>query len=77
MRLNNQQKKQIQALMSDPRWKAIEQSVEMYLIEKFIEDSQKRESEFETIWSLASADGGKYHLQHYFTELEEAAHSVL
>ena len=73
MQLNNQQKKQIQALMSDSRWSAIEQAVQQYLVETFLEESAKRDTEFNTIWALAGDEGGKYHVKAFFVELEEAA----
>lgn len=62
--------------MSDIRWGAIEQALKQYLMESFVTESAKRDNEFETLWALASAEGGKYHLPAFFTELEIAARDV-
>ena len=76
MKLNNQQKKQLQVLMGDTRWEVIEQAMKQYLMESFLDESGKRETEFETIWALAGSEGGKYHVKAFFVELEEAARGV-
>ena len=62
--------------MSDPRWAAVESAVKNYLMESFIVSSVKRDNEFETMWALAADEGGKYHVQAVFIELEEAAKSA-
>ena len=59
--------------MSDPRWSAIETYIQDYLITNFLQDSIKRDDEFETIWYAAHGEGGKYHLQRFFIELENEA----
>ncbi len=76
MQLNNQQKKQVQALMSDPRWEAVEQAVKQYMVESFLNESAKRDTDFNTIWALAGNEGGKYHINALFRELEEEAGNV-
>jgi len=76
MQISDQGKKNIQALMQDPRWLSLENALEQYLLENFVQTSIKRENEFETMWQLAFAEGGKDHLQRFFNQLESAAKQV-
>ena len=73
MKLSQQHQKQIQALMSDLRWGAVEQAVKQYLMEAFVQESIKRDSEFETMWQAAASEGGKYHVQEFMDQLEQEA----
>lgn len=68
------QKKQIQGLLQDPRWEIIESIISDYMKENFIQNSVKRDSEFNTIWDMAFTEGGKYHIQRFFNSLEANAH---
>jgi hypothetical protein len=76
MQLSDQGKKNIQTLMQDPRWLSLENALEVYLLENFVQSSIKRENEFETMWQLAFAEGGKDHLQRLMSQLESAAKQV-
>jgi hypothetical protein len=73
MQLSKQQIKQLQALQSDPRWAAIEQFLAEYIKDNFIQQTVKRDTEFNTIWELAHAEGGKFHIQRFFNQLEQEA----
>ena len=73
---DTQIKKQLQGLMSDPRWGGFEMFVADFLQRHFVANSIKRESEFSTIWYAAEAEGGKRYLQLLLREMEEAAKSV-
>lgn len=76
MQLSDQGKKNIQALMQDPRWLSVENALERYLLENFVQSSIKRENEFETIWYMAFNEGGKDHLQRFFAALENEAKKI-
>lgn len=76
MQLQEQDKKNIQTLMMDVRWQSVERALDLYLKENFIQSSIKRESEFETIWYLAFAEGGKDHLQRFISQLESEARKI-
>jgi hypothetical protein len=76
MELSNQIKKQLQSLMSDVRWNAVETALQEYAQENFVQDSVKKDSEFETLWYAAENEGGKQHLQRFFNELEQQARDV-
>lgn len=76
MQLSEQGKKNIQTLMQTPQWLSVENALQVYLNEHFIQTSVKRESEFETIWYLAFQEGGKDHLQRFFSQLEDQAKQV-
>jgi len=76
MQISDQGKKNIQALMQDPRWLSLENALEQYLLENFVQTSVKRENEFETMWQLSFSEGGKDHLQRFFSQLESAAKQV-
>lgn len=68
--------KALQALQKDPKWKAMEEALKEYLIQNFIENSAKRDTEFDTIWELATKEGGKYHLTNFFHWIEQEALKV-
>lgn len=68
--LDIQTKKQIRGLMQDPRWLALEDAFKIYLKENFLDTSIKRANEFETLWFAASQDGGKWHLNNFWSKLE-------
>lgn len=76
MELSQQHNKQLQALMSDPRWKAVEFAFEQYLKESFIQESIKRDTEFDTIWYTAFREGGFYHISAFFEQLELQARDI-
>lgn len=76
MQIADQGKRNIQMLMQDPRWLSVENALEVYLLENFVQTSIKRENEFETMWQLAFAEGGKDHLQRFMSQLESAAKQV-
>ena len=73
MIINAQEKRQLEGIMSDPRWSAVEAAVEAYIREQFTTQSAKRATEFDTMWYLAEAEGGKAHLRGFFAELEQSA----
>lgn len=76
MQLSDQGKKNIQTLMQTPQWLSVENALERYLLENFVQTSIKRENEFETMWYLSFSEGGKDHLQRFFTQLESEAKKV-
>lgn len=57
--------------MKDPRWSVLESALLEYLRKNFLDITAKRDTEFNTIWELAFSEGGKYHLQKFFKEIEE------
>jgi hypothetical protein len=62
--------------MQTPQWLSVENALERYLLENFVQSSIKRENEFETMWYLAFSEGGKDHLQRFFQALEDNAKQV-
>jgi hypothetical protein len=76
MKISDQDKKNIQALMKDIRWLSFEKAAQSYLLENFVQSSIKRENEFETMWYLAFAEGGKDHVQRFINQLEDEAKKV-
>jgi len=68
-----QDKKQIRGLMQDPRWLAFETCFADYLKENFLDISAKQDTEFSTIWYIAEREGGKYHLNNFYKQLENHA----
>jgi hypothetical protein len=75
--MNEQRKRQLQAVMSDPRWTAVEEFVRHFMEEHFIAASIKRDTEFNTIWYAAEAEGGKNYIKLLFAEMEKAAEEAL
>jgi hypothetical protein len=76
MNIDDQQRKQLQGLQKDIRWLALEKALEVFIREEFTMSSIKRESEFETIWQSAEAEGGKNALIKFFHDIEEEAKKV-
>lgn len=74
--MDDQARKQIQRLMSDPNWAGMEQFFKHYTRSQFIQNSVKKETEFDTIWYLAHIEGGKHHLYQFMNQLEEEAKQV-
>jgi hypothetical protein len=71
--MDNQSRKQLQGLMQDVRWGAVERFIDFYLKKNFLQDGAKKDTEFDTLWYLAFAEGGKHHAQRVLVELEEEA----
>lgn len=71
-----QQSKIIQQLLSDPRWPTLEEALKEYMLNQFVAQSARRDTEFATIWEIASNEGGKMHLQSFFLWLESEASKV-
>lgn len=72
----DQHRRQLQGLMQDERWGAVEAFVASFMLRNFAQNSIKRSSEFDTIWYAAETEGGKRTLARFFKELEDAARSV-
>lgn len=77
MDLSNQARKQLQQLMSDARWQSVDVALQEYLKENFLQESIKRDTEFETLWYAASQEGAKGHLQRFFAEIENEAYKAV
>jgi hypothetical protein len=74
MILDNNTKHGLQILMTSPHWGCLETAYKLYLAELFPTDvSVKRDNEFETIWQLAFAEGGKDHIQRFWYYLDNQA----
>lgn len=70
------QKRQVQQLMEDARWGAVEAFLGEFMEKNFLQDSVKRSSEFETIWYAAESEGGKRKLLQFFRDLETEAMNI-
>jgi hypothetical protein len=74
--MTNQHRKQLQNLMSDPQWEAFEVCFQEFLQQHFVQNSIKRQSQFETIWQAAESEGAKRYLINFKNQLELEAHKV-
>lgn len=74
--ITKQDKRQLLILMSDPKWSILEKFKDEYMKEHFINDSAKRQTEFDTIWYIAENEGGKTHINSLFNELDNIANHV-
>lgn len=68
--------KSIRGLMQDPRWSALELAYKLYLKENFLDGQLKRDTEFDTLWFAAHSEGGKFHINNFFTQLENEANKL-
>ena len=73
---DTQIKRQLQGLMSDPRWEGLERFLADFMQRHFVQNSIKREDEFSTIWYAAETEGGKRYIQLLMKEMEQAAGEV-
>lgn len=71
--MNDPQKRQLQTLLSDPRWEVVEIFMTEYTKKSFVEQTIKRDTMFNTMWETAFSEGGKMHLQRFFKALEAEA----
>ncbi len=71
--ITDQTRRQLQKLMSDPRWVAVEEFVREFKLARFAESSPKRQSEFDTVWYLAEQEGAKAAITDLFAVMEEEA----
>lgn len=76
MALNDQHRKQLQGLQTDPRWGAVEAFFEDYMLRHFALGSIKRQTEFDTLWYAAEHEGAKRMLANFMKELETEASKV-
>ncbi len=71
--MTNTERKQLQKILGDKNWPFVENCLEEFLKENFLQASVKKDTEFDTMWYLAFAEGGKYYLQQFFARLEDEA----
>ena len=74
--MNDQYRKQLQYLMSQPQWGAFEVFFKEFIERNFLQSSIKRNSEFETMWQAAENEGGKRMLQSFKDNLENEARQI-
>lgn len=74
--MTDQQRRQLQGLMEDPRWGAVEAFLQDYMMRHFATASKKMANEFDTMWYLAASEGGKDHVLRFFKEMEEEVRSI-
>jgi len=70
------QQRQLQRLQKNEDWLALEEFIKEFKLNNFVEDSIKRDNEFETMWNAAEKEGGKNTLNQFFEELENEAKQV-
>jgi hypothetical protein len=63
----------IQRLMQNKEWEVFESFFNNFMKEKFLQNSVKKSSEFDTIWFLAFDEGGKFYLNEFINSLENEA----
>lgn len=71
--LDNHSRKELQDLMSDVRWRAFDTFFDEFMRANFTQGSCKRDTEWDTIWQLASNEGGRYFLNEFKNQLEVEA----
>ena len=74
--MTTQQAKIIQQLLSDVRWATLEEALKEYMLNQFVAQSARRDTEFSTLWEIANNEGGKQHLQNFFAWLESEANKI-
>jgi len=70
--MTNNERKQLQDLMSSQGWEVLEKYMEEYL-NNFKSDTIRKATEFDTIWEASNLEGGKYHLTNFFAQAEKEA----
>lgn len=71
--MDNTSRKLLQELQTHIGWPVLEEFLAEYLKGLELEGTIKRNSEFETIWQRAEAEGGRDHLINFFKALEDEA----
>ena len=74
--MNQQQRKQLQKLMSEANWAAFDAYFNDFMIKNFVQSSIKREDQFHTMWYAAEQEGAKRTLQQFKDGLEAEARQV-
>jgi len=69
--MTKQEKDVIILLMQDRRWELVMKALQEYKAENLSTASLKRDTEFETMWSCASIEGGRFHLTNFFNSLHD------
>lgn len=64
--MNNDERKLLQELQTHRGWTVLEKLMDEYIEGLDLKRSAKRSTEFETIWSRASSEGGELHLRTFF-----------
>lgn len=75
-RLNDQHRKQLQRMITDPQWGAFEAFFNNFMLTHFATASIKRQTEFDTMWYAAEHEGAKRMLVQFMNELEQEAGKV-
>lgn len=74
--INDQHRKMLQTLMSQPQWAGFEAFFDAFMRREFVQGSVKRDTEFETIWYAAEMEGAKRKLNEFKDLMEEEAKLV-
>lgn len=51
-------------------WEAVEEYCQEYIASLGLNDTIKRDTDFNTLWDRAFAEGGRHHLQQFFNDME-------
>lgn len=74
--MTDQHRKQLQRLMSDPNFAGLEAFFNDYMLTNFATASIRRQTEFDTIWYAAEAEGAKRALTQFMRQMEVEAGKV-
>lgn len=74
--MNDQTRKQLQRLMTDPNWVGLEAYFDDFMLRNFATNSIRRQTEFDTLWYAAEAEGAKRMLVQFMNEMESEAKKV-
>ena len=74
--ITDQNRKQLRKLMEDPAWIGFEAFFRVFMEKNFVISSVKRSNEFDTLWYLAEAEGGKRFLHTFVKEMEEEVNKL-
>lgn len=76
MEINDQHRKMLQSLMVQPQWAGFEAFFEAFMRQEFVQQSVKRDTEFQTIWYAAEQEGAKRKLLEFKQLMEDEARLV-
>jgi len=71
--MTNDEQKILQDLQTHLGWPILEKLMAEYVEGLELKGSAKRETEFETVWQRALAEGGELHLKTFFAVAEAEA----
>ena len=70
----NAKRKLLQEAQTSQSWEAVEDFKDEYIEQNLkLDETIRRQTDFDTIWERAFKEGGKYHLESFFNSIENEA----